>query len=113
MDIVADFREVLGRQSGPIGSIYRHLFDLLKDKDLKDLLEYHKGEFNKNRDTWFYDFHRSMRQSDLFQIEGYRTVNKSREYVSVGGKLDMILWNTIHLDRENILQSLMERIFKI
>jgi len=121
MEMVKQFREMLIDVTGsPCGSIYYNLFSLMTDKELEILLKNYRETFSKNREDWFFLFHKALRQSDCFNIEGYRIVSnpndegkmtKSKEYVSVGGKLDSILWDTIHLDKENILMDLMERVF--
>ena len=150
-----------------ISSMYHHLFSLLTDEELSEILETWKDEYNKDKEDWFYYFHKSIRQTDFFNnIRAYRVIDKltddqrtrrqfllhkrmdqlkehdtDEEFIalrqteewkndlkelqklnsilytedefSIAGHLDMLLWNTIHLDTENYLKNIFERTFKI
>lgn len=43
--------------------------------------------YNHNFDDWYYSFHKSMRQVDFFDFETE----------GIGGHLDMIFWNFLHI----------------
>jgi len=146
MEMVKEFREGLDRLvDSPCGSIYRTLFSLMTDEELKTFLEHHKDALTKSSHNWFNLFQKSL-QSQFFDIEGYKTINKltydeqvrrsnlqkseslskeeskelkflnskfrSKEYVSVSGKFDSILRQTIYLDSEDVLKSLMDHVLR-
>jgi hypothetical protein len=172
-DIVKEFKEILKSKSSDICSMYHHLFSIFPEKELKENLEYWLSHYQENKEDWFYDFHKSIRQTDFFNLTLHRYVNKLTEEQSnrrqelsnirqkqyrqefktqnpeekmedyrifnqrpdrveslkeltklnsilrteeefrISGHLDMLLWNTIHLDKDNELQSILERTFKI
>ena len=60
-------------------------------------------EFNKRED----------RVESLKELKILNDLYRTKEEVSIAGHLDMLLWNTIHLDRENELQKIFERTFKL
>ncbi|NBO23061.1 hypothetical protein EBU94_06975, partial [bacterium] len=66
---------------------------------------------------WFYHFHKSIRQTDFFEIQLiHRKKNiltgKIEQEDIGGGLFDQILYSTIHLDSSLILKNIMERLFR-
>lgn len=173
-NIFSEFKDLLNKCTTPyIGEMYNHLFSIMGEEELTELLTYYQSVYKKNKEDWFYRFHKSIRQTDFFDnLSAYRRVDKlteeqnkrrvelqkmwdkqckkfkkenpdedwdkykefrrlpgnqtilnelkelgsisrTQEEVSINGNLDMILWNTIHLDTENELQKILERTFKI
>ena len=77
IDIVQEFRKNLSeRNTNPsLNSIYSHLFSLLSDAQLRDILEFYMEE-SETDSNWFEGFHKSIRQRDFFMgLNGYRRVN--------------------------------------
>lgn len=168
-DLADRFLKNLRSHSSDISSVYFHLFSLLNkeslERDLRYLYELQDGgdDFFKEdgKENWFFIWHKSMRQGDLFQGIYYRKENEGltkkersewsylwdafsenkkekeapkgsehlftdeyRRYLSLSekkrkrnseesvcGHLDMILWNTIHVDKENVLMKQFETFF--
>lgn len=175
VNILSEFKDLLNKCTTPyIGEMYNHLFSILSDEELTELLTHYQSVYNEDREGWFYQFHKSIRQCDFFgnNLRSYRVVDKlteeqskrreelrkiwnkqyklfltehpdedwdaykefkrlpgnqsilnelkelnsisgTKEEVSINGHLDMIFWNTIHLDRANELKKILERTFKI
>lgn len=172
-DVVKEFKEILKSKNSDICSIYHHLFSIIPEDELKGKLEYWMSHYQEHKEEWFYDFHKSIRQSDFFNLTLHRYVNKLTEEQSkrrfellkirriqykeefealnpdekmenyrifnqrpdrveslnelsklnsimnteeefrISGHLDMLLWNTIHLDNDNELKKILELTFKI
>lgn len=173
-NIVQEFKEILKSKHSDIASLYHHIFSIMSDEHLSETLEYYKTVYQEDKESWFYYFHKSMRQTDFFgnDVLSYRIVNmltdeqkarreellkirekqykkfkkknkdenyekykefrklpecvevltelqklneimNTKEETRISGHLDMILWNTIHVDKNNELQSILERTFKI
>lgn len=154
--------------------IYSHLFETLRYSKSK-FLDYCYSEWLKedDKEKWFYDFHKSIRQTDMFsgfninikldttlteeesirygevrsliveakkELENYEwnsdeyILAKARIYVenralnnefnelkyksniteseSIGGHLDMVLWNLIQIDNKNVLFDLLNNFFE-
>jgi hypothetical protein len=175
VNILTEFKDSLNKCTTPyLGAMYHHLFSILSDEELTELLTYHQSVYNEDKEGWFYQFHKSIRQCDFFgnDLLSYRTVNmlteeqtkrreelrkiwdgqykdwkkkngnedfekykifrrlpecvvvyeelhklnkikNTKEDIQITGHIDMLLWNTIHLDTENELQKILERTFKI
>jgi len=174
-NILIEFKDSLNKSTKPyIAAMYHHLFSILTDEELTDILIYYQTVYNEDKEGWFYQFHKSIRQCDFFgnNLYSYRIVSKlteeqnkrldevkkiwdgqykdwkkkngnedfakykefrrlpecvvvseemdklnkiknTKEDVRITGHLDMVLWNTIHLDKDNELQKILERTFKI
>lgn len=173
-NLVKEFKSQLKEKSGDyIINMYDHLFSLLTEDELNELLEVWFNEYKVN-DGWYFLFHKSIRQTDFFNnIHAYRIIDRltpeqrkrrlelitirKKEYkkyeeefpydhdmieykkfnnsperikssdelktlnslmrtedeCSIGGHLDMLLWNTIHLDDKDELKNIFERTFKL
>jgi hypothetical protein len=70
---------------------------------------------NEPFDESFYSFHKSMRQTDFYDNHYVKMDDddpdrnkffKGTEYKSIGGHLDMLFWNFIHIS------NVTEKIFK-
>ena len=65
------FRGTLNSRNDDLSSLYHHIFSILPDRDLEDSLKFMmevkdgKCDFI-NPDDWFYQFHKSIRQTDFF-----------------------------------------------
>lgn len=75
--------------------IYYHLFSLLDKDKLENLLK--EAKESPNFDNWFLDFHKSIRQTDFYNIGE--------------GHLDMVLWLYIH-ESKNELSDLIKGFIK-
>jgi hypothetical protein len=104
MKISDELMDILSRdtENPPLSSIYLSIFRLIPKDDLCFILEQYKEIYknDKEKNIWFYKFHKSIRQSDFIDLPN-------------GGVFDSILWNLIHLDKKDILFNAMERVFKI
>ena len=56
---------------------------------------------------------RPDRVESLNELSKLNSILRTEEDFGISGHLDMLLWNTIHLDKDNELQSILERTFKI
>lgn len=174
LNLVKIFRETLKSRNDDLSSLYHHIFSIPSDQGLEDSLKFMmevkdgKCDFI-NPDDWFYQFHKSIRQTDFFDrcqiivedpqisegesielnnlkneldrflkdfsidekriIRGnYRILEKhspddfkrlktlnskklNTRTDSISGHLDMILWNTIHIDNDGILMEVLKRTF--
>lgn len=157
--VVTEFKDCLRRRfkNGHLSMLYTQLFSLFNDEELFQVLEYFKSRYamdkSEEKDEWFFEFHKSIRQTDFFsgiQITKqtilstedekkrkklYRNLDESapdfknspewielmrlqklrntREVFGSGGIFDSLLWNLIHLDTDNELKTILERVFKI
>jgi hypothetical protein len=85
--------------------ILMHLIQIMGEEHFNTMFTY--DFINRNDisfDERFFDFHKSMRQTDFYsetykRIKREPTVDDKRkfEYDSIGGHLDMIFWNFIHI----------------
>lgn len=136
---------------------YYHIFSILDKSVLSKKFERIYLNWQENKEHWFYDFHKSIRQCDFFD-DCYRKSEKqllskeeqsrfetlivkvksegfvkyteqgfSEEYdeylrlsnlkkeekspESIGGHIDMILWNLIHMDERNLLKTILTLVF--
>jgi hypothetical protein len=161
-----EFLESFENSNESMSLLYNHIFSCMEHDELESLLLRLKESVIKK--DWFYDFHKSMRQtdfinnvhviyytnnqtqSDIEEMEKLKTIlpmhkekgtiwsdivkreeainkglvsemnrysylkslKKVENRRSIGGHLDMILWNTIHLDVNNFLEKHIETIFK-
>lgn len=75
-------------------------------------------EFKKKNEDEDYAKYKEFRKlpecvevsTELQKLNG---IMKTKEETRISGHLDMILWNTIHLDKDNELQTILETTFKI
>lgn len=113
----------------PTLSIFNRLIEILGknsfDENVNSLIDYvldNKGDFN----DFFFCFHKSMRQTDFFDVKFTKRVNKDfnvekidgfitnthkngdKDIVFGGGHLDMIFWEMISMD--NTFYDLMKNI---
>lgn len=56
---------------------------------------------------------RPDRVESFNELSKLNRIMRTEEEFSISGHLDMILWNSIHIDKEDELKSVMERTFKI
>ena len=75
-DIVKVFKENLKNKMTDIGSLYHHIFSILPEEDLKEILESWLTEYNEDKENWFYYFHKSIRQCDFFGLSLHRYVDR-------------------------------------
>jgi len=108
-NILSEFKSKLNREPGPMGRLYSIIFDLIDDDVLLRILENEKESFKRNRESWFFFFHKSIRQHDFVE---YVEILKRNKVIGNGGKFDSILWNLIHVDQDETLRTIMERLFK-
>ena len=71
--------------------IYYHLFSLMSSENLEYNLTNFKESIDNGDVNWFENFHKSMRQTDFFDING-----------KAEGHLDMIFWNYIHESKKDL-----------
>lgn len=72
------FRDSLNKRADGIARVYVHLFGLETDGWLNQWYERYKEKGSAG--LWFYEFHKSIRQTDFFyDLECYRTVDKLDE----------------------------------
>jgi len=165
-----------------LGAMYSLLFAIKSDEELDELLEYTHSRFDKDKEWWFYEWHKSVRQCDYFNRcyklvdertpkqlketdelnkeleklhkkfvfelkrlpdgeeyseedykkheDSYKTMWENPEYKkvlakkhkllrirdtkkSIGGNLDGLLWNLVHLDEKNEIKKLFEKTFAL
>lgn len=70
-NLVKIFRKTLNSRNDDLSSLYHHIFSILSDQDLEDhlkfMMEIKDGKCDFiNPDDWFYQFHKSIRQTDFF-----------------------------------------------
>jgi hypothetical protein len=94
-----------------------HFIELLGEKEFNRVFEicFIKGTEKNTFEETFYIFHKSMRQCDFFDNHYTKMDDddpdknrffKDTEYKSIGGHLDMLFWNFIHMS------NITEKIFK-
>ena len=71
--------------------IYYHLFSLISSENLEYYLTNFKESIDNGEEHWFERFHKAMRQTDFFEINGKGE-----------GHLDMIFWNYIHESKKDL-----------
>lgn len=84
------FQDNLKNSIESIAGCYKHLFDILSEKQQEETLQwvyesYTENKDNENREAyWFYDFHKSMRQTDLFNgcVRTFRSSTLNPEEVA-------------------------------
>jgi hypothetical protein len=93
-----------------------HFIELLGEKEFNRVFEaYFITHPEKTFEDTFYRLHKSMRQCDFFNNHYTKMDDddpdrnkffKGTEYKSIGGHLDMLFWNFIHMS------NVTEKIFK-
>lgn len=170
-DIVKEFKDYLKNRftNDSLAFMYKNLFDLFTNEELKAKLEYWMTQYEEHKSEWFFYFHKSIRQTDFFynvsvyrsedrltdeqrtrrkqllnkrhkmiedlcpndtdeehkalkenvewktegkELQGLNSLLNHEERIS-GGIFDSMLWELIHLDSKNELQSAFEYCFKI
>lgn len=84
--------------------LFKHLIELMGEERFNFVYKYHFID-QDNIEDGFFDFHKSMRQADFYSeyfraipnTEVITRVGKRPEYENIGGHLDMIFWNFIHM----------------
>jgi hypothetical protein len=85
--------------------------DLQKLKELREILPTYKGKIWEG--IIIREEARSLGlDAEIKEYDHLRKKSKIEKRRSVSGNLDMVIWNLVHLDKENILQKLIERFFK-
>ncbi len=74
-----------------------------------NLNEDEKKELEKLRERIFAEVERSEEEKARYRVLNSKSRMETRE--SLGGHIDMILWNMIHVDQKNILKSVFEATF--
>lgn len=169
-DFIEWLRNETKNTANPEVSVYYHLFSAMERDRLDTILESVSSRI-KNQDkselfdSWFYEFHKSMRQADFFgdtfvyweenalgeegeeeltklldvlpkhgdkgtiwegvvdtkesirmgmdaelaRYKHLRSLQKKQNRRNVSAHLDMIMWNTIHMDKSDILKKILEK----
>lgn len=101
-------------------SLLQHKNKLTKEqeKERKRLLNKRHKEFDKycpNHSKEEYDEleKKPHRQKDLMELKKLNTLFHNKDEISRGGIFDCLLWDLIHLDKENELKDILELTFKI
>lgn len=176
--LVKIFFDKLRNATDSIGMCYYRLFEIQGNQSLESTFEWLYGEYvnqknsPKEEQMWFYQFHKSIRQTDFFsgctkttskslltpeekmemitlaeninaEWQKVKSVHKktepnltiheyfkraypeshkrhqelkvkhlNEETENIGGSLDSVLWNLIHMDNKNFLMLTMLRSFK-
>lgn len=66
------------------------------------------GEKNEMDDDTFSEYKKLG--DELFELN---SLQQTKEPLEINGHLDMLLWNTIHLDSKDVLKDIFERTFKL
>jgi hypothetical protein len=96
-------RTASSEKQSAITSMLKHLIEMLGETDFNKKIEAYFINGEEKFDNCFYSFHKSMRQCDFYaeyyqHIHGRDANNKRTvEYESIGGHLDMLFWNLIHV----------------
>jgi hypothetical protein len=74
-------------------------------------------EFKKLHPDENYEEYKKFRaqpkcQEVLIELKKLNGIAQSQDEIRMMGDLDMILWNMIHVDKENELKNLLEKVFK-
>lgn len=84
-------------------NMFRHFIELMGENDFNKTFEVYFNDNDESFDECFHSFHKSMRQCDFYD-DHYRHINgrneqgkRTTEYESIGGHLDMLFWNFIHV----------------
>jgi hypothetical protein len=79
--------------------LFIHLIQLMGEENFNSCFKYYFIDMD-NLKEGFFDFHKSMRQTDFYN-EYYRMTknpeSKKNEYENIGGHLDMIFWDFIQM----------------
>lgn len=78
-NIVKEFKDGIKNRilDSDLSHMYKLLFNLHNDEELKTLLERYRSEYQNNKESWFYQFHKSIRQTDYFKnFRVLKRVNK-------------------------------------
>jgi len=180
--------ETYETDSSNLRNVFAHLFDIMREETAEALL--HDAYRDRKKGGWFYDFHKSLRQVDVYndcyrldddpQLDASEEVElkmlneelnevhekmskferklhdaipaitdptypqkqaefdvkyklhynelwskeknrrrydlnqklRNKEKTSINGHLDMILWNMINVDKENVFKETMEKTFE-
>ena len=96
--LIKEFRGYLKKDENDIGFIYHRIFSMCDDNTLGIVLDRMYDSFMGEKDYWFYEFHKSIRQTDflegLYQItnvDNRTEEQKSRQdelYKSLRAKYD-------------------------
>lgn len=68
LEMIKEFKHDLKKRfnNDTLGHMFYHLFDLFTDEELNQVLTYYMGRYKENKEDWFYEFHKSIRQTDFF-----------------------------------------------
>lgn len=73
-DIVQEFKNGLRNRiiDSDLSHMYKLLFNLVEEEELKGILEAYQKEYNADKEYWFASFHKAIRQCDF--INGVRVL---------------------------------------
>lgn len=103
--------------------MYRHLIQLMGEEEFNILFTNYADQYPDNFDEFYFNLHKSFRQIDVYDFQGAdcigrRRIQSNREYYEeiakkrdgniegayilfpIGGHLDMLFWNLIHIKTE-------------
>ena len=63
--LINKFRSLLKKDDSDIGFVYHRIFTMCGDNTLGIVLDRMYDMFMSNQEHWFYDFHKSIRQTDF------------------------------------------------
>lgn len=90
------------RQTDFFDSVYRiDVENTLTEDEKKELAQLVENIFSENK--------RTSEEKDRYRLLNSKSRKETRE--SLGGHVDMILWNLIHVDSENLLESVLKATF--
>lgn len=79
---IKDYEEVNIKHSSEL-AILRHLISMMGEKSFNINVGWYVDKTYSDFDDWYYNFHKSMRQVDFFEMGE--------------GHLDMVFWHFIHI----------------
>jgi hypothetical protein len=114
-------------------NMFIHLIDMLGEETF-NLNFTQNADYHENFDNFYFGYHKQFRQCDMFDMEaaefiGFKTYEENKEkwdkraedkdghivrnylMYSIGGHLDMLFWNMIHIDSE-LWESSLEATYK-
>lgn len=118
-ELVTFIIERLDASHESIGVLYYQMLTMSLDpaEDLHGSLGYAYDTYIKETKStegqWFYDFHKSMRNTDFYAYNdtAYYRVNGTKKE-SIAGKLNGILWHLIHVDTKDFLYKFLVESFE-
>jgi hypothetical protein len=116
-------------------NIFIHLIDMLGEEGF-NLNFASTADYHENFETFYFGYHKQFRQCDMYSMEGVEQIGKSNYekdkekwdkraldkdgyviqngtylHFPIGGHLDMLFWNMIHVDSE-LWENSLEAVYK-